>query len=156
MSYVASDSGLSIYSGSSLKWSYPPDSIIKGSTKANTVILDSRSNLMVGTDKGLAILYGGAARFQSQLPIEAAVYDLDIDAGGYLYAASSAGLFRVGTSASLLSEGFPVLCVYVDDDSGIIYAGTDKGLLSSANGGASWTTSLVGNRILSVGRDESY
>jgi hypothetical protein len=39
-----------------------------------------------------------------------------------------------------------VYCVYVDG-AGAIYAGTGTGLEISTNGGASWTTSLPGQKI---------
>jgi hypothetical protein len=152
MRLTVSDSLLSIYVDGSLKQSFAPEAVAPDSSKLNAAIVDASRNVMAGTDKGLGILYGGASSFVGQLPSEASVYALCLDAAGYLYAASSDGLYRVGRQAELVYSGEAALAVYVDDSTGAIYVGTATGMRISANGGTSWSSSLPGHRVSALGR----
>jgi Predicted periplasmic ligand-binding sensor domain len=147
-----SDSVLELYSNGELKQSYAPESIVSGSTKLTAAVIDSSKNIMAGTDRGLGILYSGASSFISQLPDTVSVNALYLDSGGYLYVASSAGLYRMSSEASLIYAESAALSVYVDEAAGMIYVGTEAGIRSSANGGLSWGTSLAGRKILAIGK----
>jgi ligand-binding sensor domain-containing protein len=76
------------------------------------------------------------------------VKQITLDTSGYLYAATSVGLYRIGSSAVLVLPT-PTSCVCVDG-AGRIYAGTAAGLQVSSDGGSTWTTELAGQTVTSV------
>jgi hypothetical protein len=143
--------GLYVYNGAGLVGgtSIAPVTIVPTSTKVTAVFVDSIGDLIAGTDKGLAVQFAGTGPFVSLLPGTPTVNQICLDTSGNLYAATSVGLYRVGTSAVLVLSGTAALCVCVDG-ADTIYAGTATGLRVSTNGGLTWTTQLAGHQINSV------
>ena len=148
--YVAADTGLFVYNGTSLVGGAPIPrvTVLPGCTKVTAVFVDSLGDVIAGTDTGLAVQFGGAGLFISQLPGTPFVNQVTLDARGYLYAATSTGLYIIGSSAFQILPT-ATLCVCVDG-AGTIYAGTATGLQASRNGGLTWTTQLSGPQVNSV------
>ncbi len=142
--------GLYVYNGTGLVGgaAIAPTTIVPGSAAVITVFVDSLGDLIAGTDRGLAVQFAGTSSFVSLLPIVVSVSQITLDSNGYLYAATAAGLYKVGASAVVVLPGV-VSCVSVDG-AGTIYAGTAAGLRVSTNGGSTWTTQLSGHQINSV------
>ena len=126
---VAADSGLYRYNGTSLMSSYPiaPGTLIAGSTKVRTVIVDYQQNIYVGTDAGLAIEYADSILADLGLPAGSDVNDLCLDSNGDAYAACANGLYVLGGPGPVRILSGMVRCVWVDG-AGKIYAGDRLGL----------------------------
>jgi hypothetical protein len=141
--------GLHIFNGTSLVGTTSPGAIVPTSTTVQSVFVDFSGDLIVGTDKGLAVQYAGSASFSANvLPTAASVSQITTDSNGNFYAATTAGLYRIGASAVLALSG-AVSCVCVDG-AGTIYAGTATGLHVSRNGGLTWTTELSEPQVTAV------
>jgi hypothetical protein len=148
--FVASTTGFYIYNGTSQVAGSPvaPATIVSGSGSVTAVFVDSVGDLVVGTNRGLAVQFAGSSSWIGLLPGTPSVNQVTLDGSGYLYASTSAGLYKIGSSA-LLVLPTPTSCVCVDG-AGTIYAGTGAGLQVSSDGGSSWTTELTGQAVTSV------
>jgi hypothetical protein len=129
-----------------------PGTIVGGSGSVTAVYADSLGDLIVGTNRGLAVQLAGSSSWTSLLPGTPSVSLIAVDSSGYLYAATSAGLYKVGSSAVLVLPSAALsVCV---DGAGMVYAGlgANQGLSVSSNGGSSWTPepSLAGQTVTAV------
>lgn len=148
--WVAADK-LYIYNGTTQEAQSPvaPGTIVPTSTSVTAVFVDSSLDVFAGTNQGLGVIVPGGTSFTSLLPGPAAVNALAMDPSGTLYAATSNGLYIIGTSTVQTLAGTSVHCVCVDG-AGTIYAGTSTGLQISRDSGASWTTELTGDNVTAV------
>jgi ligand-binding sensor domain-containing protein len=144
--YLAADSGCYVYNATAIRNSFSPASaILAGSASARAIAVDSRGNVFIGTDRGLALKSAGSSVFSSLLPVDASVAGLYVDAYDDVYAASSDGLYVYGGGGAFRILAGDTLCVCVDG-AGRIYAGGPDGLRISADGGQTW------NLVLSVAK----
>jgi hypothetical protein len=148
--YIAAGTGLFVVNGTGLEKNFTPVAVTgAGSTAVQAVFVDFALDIIAGTDRGLAELYAGSTSFGANLlPSGTSVRQICADASGNLYAATTAGLYTIGTNV-VLANSTPANCVCVDG-AGTIYVGTGTGLLESKDGGATWTTQLSGQAVTSV------
>ena len=135
--------------GQARKPLFSPGTILSGSTSVQAVFVDPSADIIVGTDQGLSILPAGTSTFTgNELPAAASVSQICLDDEGVIYAATSKGLYILGSSI-VLASSTPARCVCVDG-AGSIYVGTDSGLLVSSDQGSTWTTLLSDQVVTSV------
>jgi hypothetical protein len=145
----SSTTGLYIYNNTTQKASpYIPSSILSGSALIQSILVDSSLDVVAGTDTGCAILYSGGTSFQTLLS-GVSVKDLCFDSSGYIYAATSSGLYQIGSNSITELATGAFTCVYVDG-SGTIYAGTSSGLRIYSSGWALQSTQIPGTTVNQV------
>jgi ligand-binding sensor domain-containing protein len=151
--YVAADSGLVVYRGPNLVGSTPAGTLLATSTKVTAVFVDFAGDLFVGTNKGLVVELAGTTSFgANRLPGGTQVNQMAMDPNGFLYAATTGGVYKVGTSTALLVLLSSASCVCTDG-AGRVYVGPSAGGLQvSSDGGSTWTSepALAGQTITSV------